>query len=153
MAVSVKFTVLGVAGFRREILAVGERGQDMSPVFKKLAYKWLNWNLRQFETEGGASGRPWADLKPSTVKRRKSAHPILHVTGGLEDAMTDRSNVHIRDRSMHFFIKEPREQKLAGIHYGGNEPRMPKRRPIDFSKIHHREMTEDINAWLKAGRL
>ncbi len=153
MSVDVKFTILGVAGFRREILQVNERGQDMSPVFKRLAYKWLNWNLHQFDSEGKLSGRPWAQLKPSTVKKRGSAHPILRVTGGLEDAMTDRQNVHIRDRSMHFFIKEPREQKLAGIHYAGNEPTMARRRPIDFSKAHHREMTEDIKGWLMGGRL
>lgn len=153
MSVSIKFTVLGTAGFRREILAVADRGQDMSPVFKQLAYKWLNWNLQQFDSEGKLSGRPWAKLKPSTVKKRGSSHPILRVTGGLEDAMTSRSNVHIRDRSMHFFIGEPRERKLAGVHYAGDEPRMPARRPIDFSKAHHREMTEDIKGWLMGGRL
>lgn len=153
MAVDVKFTILGVAGFRREILQVNERGQDMSPAFKKLAYKWLNWNVAQFDSEGKTSTRPWAQLKTSTVRRRGSAHPILRVTGGLEDAMTSRSNIHIRDRSMHFFVKEPRENKLAGIHYGGNEPTMPARRPIDFSRNQHREMTEDIRAWLTAGRL
>lgn len=153
MSVSVDFTILGVNRFSAEILRANERAQDMRPVFGVIAYKWLNWNLLQFETEGARSGRPWPQLAESTVKKRKSAHPILKVRGDLEDEMTSRKNIDIRDRSMSFEVSDPGMEKIAGIHQSGNLPRMPRRRPIDFNKSDRREINKDLQAWVVAGRL
>jgi phage gpG-like protein len=39
-----------------------------------------------FGTEGSSQGCKWQDLAPSTVQRRGSDHPILHISGALEDS-------------------------------------------------------------------
>lgn len=93
-----------------------------------------------------AEGRPsWAQLAENTVKARKSSHPILHVTGTLEDAVTSRSSWRVT----------PSEVSLASLgvsyaafHQGGTS-KMPARQFVAIQSEDVEKITEIFNVWLE----
>jgi len=72
--------------------------RDWSPAFVMVAEDVLEPYVKQaFQTEGASEGTNWKELAPSTVKRRGSAHPILHVSGRLEESFEKGGSDHIED--------------------------------------------------------
>ncbi len=57
---------------------------DLSPALREIADDFREMVAEQFATQGSAGGTPWAELAPSTLRRRRSAGAgILYVTGAL----------------------------------------------------------------------
>lgn len=61
---------------------LGERAQDMRPVWRILRYDYYRSTKDLFDAQ------PWLPLAKSTVKRRGSATPILRVSNTLYDSLT-----------------------------------------------------------------
>lgn len=82
--------VFGDTQFSRELLRIGDRAEDMTPVFRELADDFLQMEREQFDSEGRHSGG-WTPLKPSTIesKQRRGLDPrILHATLALRKSLT-----------------------------------------------------------------
>jgi hypothetical protein len=72
------------AFFHRRFL---EGVRDLSPALRIVADDILEPRLRAiFPSEGASQDITWQALAPSTVARRGSEHPILHVSGHLEES-------------------------------------------------------------------
>lgn len=147
----IHFEMLGEEQFSRNILRVGDRGGNMSPVFHQLAGKWVRWIREQFDSEGRRASGGWADLAPSTVARRGSAHPILQDTGALVQELTDEGNIDVTDDYMHLQIADDVDA-YGRLHQSGTS-RMPQRRPLEFTDLDKREMVRDMQSWIFTGRL
>lgn len=154
MGVQVTFEMFGEKQFEREILRVGERADDARPLFMKLADDWVRWNDIQFNSEGARASGGWEPIKPATLiaKLRKGLDPrILHATGALRDALTDKGNIDITDSWMH--LKIPDEVEEYGRYHQAGTSNMPRRRPLEFTEADRRVMTRRIQAWLINGEL
>lgn len=69
--------------------------RDWSPALLSIAEDVLEPHVRQlFDTEGRSETMGWAELAPSTVKRRGSAHPILQVAGDMKLSFQEGSSLH-----------------------------------------------------------
>jgi Phage virion morphogenesis family len=147
--VRVTFETLGEVQFSRDLLRVGNRGGDMSPVLGSIADDWMDWNQEQFTTEGGRASGGWAALAPSTVKRRGSAHPILQVSGALMEELTKRSNVLVTDSFAHLSIPDDVEE--YGRYHQSGTSRMPQRRPIEFTDMDRRQMVRKLQLFVLRG--
>jgi len=60
------------------------RVSDMTPIMEDIGRALGNLAEDAFQAEGPG----WPQLKPATVKKRGSAHPILQVSGGLAGSIT-----------------------------------------------------------------
>lgn len=119
----------------RELMRIGENAGDMRPAFDDIHEVLLDASRHQFSTEGGYSGG-WAPLAASTVaaKQRGGFDPrILHRTLRLRNSLTQAGHPdHVYEASadeMYVGSRVP----YGSYHQRGNEPRMPRRRPVDFS--------------------
>ena len=146
----IDFEMLGERQVSREILGVGQRATNAAPAFASIADDITDWTEEQFTTEGGRSGG-WAQLAPSTVKSRGSAHPILRVHGDLMREMTNRASWIITDDFAHF-QPEDEQARIGGFHQSGTV-KMPQRRIFDFSLAERAEIVRKIQFWVVKGRL
>ena len=62
---------------------------DFSGAFSGIARDFSQRVAEQFATRGESGGTPWADLAPSTLKRKKGGGSILQNTGVLLQSLTD----------------------------------------------------------------
>jgi phage gpG-like protein len=63
---------------------------DQSPVLGRIADDFRELIAEQFASEGRAGGTPWAELAPSTLRRKRGAAiSILYETGALLRSLTD----------------------------------------------------------------
>lgn len=88
MAVRLTIDTTGEPELATDMLELGERADDVSPVLAEIADDFERAETRLFDTQGG--GR-WAPLKPSTVAAKAAAGldpRILHATGALRDSLT-----------------------------------------------------------------
>ena len=145
----VEFEMLGDVQFSRDLLKYGDRGADLSPAFGVIADDWVDWNQKQFDTEGFRGSGGWDGLAPSTVRTRGNAHPILQVTGALLRELTDKSNIEIQHNFMHLMI--PDEQNEYGRFHQSGTSRMPRRRPIEFTDLDRKSMVKTIQRYLETG--
>jgi phage gpG-like protein len=60
---------------------------DQSPALTEIADDFRAMITEQFASEGRASGTPWAELAPSTARRRRAGTLLLNVTGALLDSL------------------------------------------------------------------
>lgn len=81
MAVEVDIKMLGDQTFVRKIRAMQRRAIDPRPVLEDIGEDLRMMVAEQFATEGARGGRKWDDLKPDTIRKRGSAHPILIDSG------------------------------------------------------------------------
>ncbi len=65
-----------------------DRGEHLQPVLDDIGDRFLDIELAQFRSEGARGSGGWAQLAPSTVRARGSAHPILDDTGALRRSLT-----------------------------------------------------------------
>lgn len=79
--------------FDRVFMKFQEGVGDFAPAFRLIAEDILEPVVEQnFRQERGEVN--WADLAPSTVARRGSEHPILHVTGMLQESFQKGQPAH-----------------------------------------------------------
>ena len=152
----ITFEMLGETQFEREILRVGNRGGDARPAFRTIRHLWEEWNAQQFESEGSRASGGWAQLADSTVLSRGSAHPILHLTGALEDALTGGLEEHtlITDDFMHMLLPDgDGEPGQYGSYHQSGTSRMPQRRPVEFTTHDREEMLKVLQRWVITGEV
>ncbi len=69
------------------------RGDDMSPVMRKIAGHLQHASEQSFETERSPSGKKWKPLSPVTLARKKNpGAKILHEKGYLAASILPYSN-------------------------------------------------------------
>jgi hypothetical protein len=83
------------------------RLQDKAPLWRAISRNVLQPAIQeQFATEGAAgAGSPsslessgsWDELADATIKKRGSAHPILHDEGRLEESFTEGGEGHFEE--------------------------------------------------------
>lgn len=71
---------------------ISDRVSDFRPLLLNVSEIMLESVKQNFDTEGERLGKPWPQLKKSTVKKRGSAHPILKVSGILYGSLTSGSD-------------------------------------------------------------
>jgi hypothetical protein len=79
--------VVGVDRLDKQMAGLVDRGSHLQPALDAAGDELLNINRRRFASEGDGS---WAPLRPSTVRQRGSAHPILQDGGDLAESLTTR---------------------------------------------------------------
>lgn len=80
-----------------------------------------------FEREASPAGTPWQQLAPATVRRRKSAHPILRVSGRL-------ARTHVKASADCAIVGS--NLVYAAIHqYGGEIKRKDGQIKLHFRKV------------------
>lgn len=80
-----------------------------------------------FEAEKSPAGAPWQPLAPATVRRRKSAHPILRVSGRL-------ARTHVKASAEGAVVGS--NLVYAAIHqYGGEIQRKEGQIKLHFRKL------------------
>jgi len=62
---------------------------DYSGALASIAEDFRQMVAEQFATQGESGGTPWADLAPSTQRRKKGGGSILQNTGALLQSLTD----------------------------------------------------------------
>lgn len=85
--------VFGDTQFSRELLRMGDRVEDMRPIFRELADDFYELERRQFDSEGGEASGGWRPLAESTLKRKADMNldpRILHATLALRKSLTER---------------------------------------------------------------
>jgi phage gpG-like protein len=71
-------------GLDRNLAAFHAALADFSPALRTIADDFREMVAEQFASEGRAGGTPWAELAPSTLRRRRrDGGGILYVTGAL----------------------------------------------------------------------
>lgn len=78
----------GLVELQDRLAGMQARALDLHPVLDVLAADFRVLEAGQFASEGARGGDVWAPLRPSTVQKRGSAHPILQVTEHLRDSLT-----------------------------------------------------------------
>lgn len=72
------------AQVRTALAKLVNRVSDMTPIMEDIGRALGNLTEDAFQAEGPG----WPQLRPATVKKRGSAHPILQVSGGLAGSIT-----------------------------------------------------------------
>ena len=115
--------------------------QDLKPILQQGL-------LDNFVSEGHNSGRPWAQLKASTVRRRGSAHPILVRSGRLRLGVSS-ARCEYKNNQIEMTVADP---EYAVYHQTGTR-RMIARPPLGLSQEMvsdvAEEMGEAMKDWLK----
>ena len=62
---------------------------EQSPALTEIADDLRAMVTEQFASEGRAGGTPWAELAPSTARRRRAGPSLLNVTGALLASLRD----------------------------------------------------------------
>jgi len=87
--IEVEVNIAGLEALLGRAIALGA---DMTPITRALAGVLADIPERAFANQADpVTGQAWAPLKPSTVKRRGSATPILQVSGHLAGSMQSES--------------------------------------------------------------
>ncbi len=72
---------------------------DLSPALRDIADDFREMVAEQFATQGRAGGTPWAELAPSTLRRRRGAG-ILYSTGALLRSLIEPgAHAHVEEIS------------------------------------------------------
>ena len=100
---------------RQRVDALLKTLTDPAPLMAGISQEMLTQTEARIQQEGPG----WPQLKPATVKRRGSAHPILQVTGALARSFTPDSG---KDYAM-VSSNDPR----APVHFFGAKLTIPAR--------------------------
>jgi len=73
----------------RSLQRLDELLSDQSPAWTRIREDYRQMVTEQFASEGRAGGTPWAELAPSTLRRRRGGARILNVTGTLLSSLRD----------------------------------------------------------------
>lgn len=152
MSIHLHIELFGETAFEYEILNVGKRAMNMSPILSKIAEDWRDRIENQFATEGavGESGK-WTKLAFATIKDRGSAHPILIRNADLFLQATDEQLWRVTDDGIEIDMSEEQE-RIGGFHQSGTE-KMPRRPIIDFTYDDVYRDTNKLEEYLLKGRI
>jgi len=155
---------LDVAGDRqlaRELLRVGEHGDDVAPALRQIADYWRDLAREQFATEGASGSGGWPPLAPATVQRkrgsadprvRRNAETILVATGALREGLTDAGDEQHVERVTRDELEFGTLVDYVGYHQHGTS-RAPQRRPVELTETERRETMRRLQRWVLTGEL
>lgn len=101
---------------------------DLRPFWPIVTRLFVGWMSRQFDTQGGFAGRPWAALSPDYAifkSQHAAGRGILNFTGAMRRAATSPKRI-VTPRSLTLEIDDPKIE----YHQEGTS-RMPAR-PVVF---------------------
>jgi phage gpG-like protein len=131
----IDITVTGDEEGARRLMAIGERNQDMAPIFGVLSDDWDHIVAEQFETQGTRGGRRWHSLSDSwkAYKARHDLDPrIMFATHHLIKSLTVRNAPDSVRRITHDQLLRGTSVEYAEVHHTGGG-RMPQRRLYVFT--------------------
>lgn len=155
MADDVNITIFGDEFFRNRIRAMRYRARDMSPILQEIGEDWNEIVTEQFATEGLRSGSKWEELKPGTISRRRSAHPILVDSGDMLIEMTGPDNIRVTDDSVTLHLPPEVETRAEahqfGFHNALTGTEVPARPMVDFTDFDRERFEKKIADYLTDG--
>lgn len=145
--------VFGDVQFARDLLRFGDRAMDMRPAFDEIHRSFLAIERRQFESEGQFSGS-WAPLKEGTVaaKNRQGLDPrILHATLSMRRSLTSPTHAnHVYWATMDEAFMGSKDPKVK-FHQFGTKRNLPRRRPVELTKVHRARWVKILQRHLVEG--
>lgn len=145
----------GEVQFDRELMRYRDRANDMKPVFREIADDFRDNEQKQFLSQGRYASGGWAPLAASTL-RYKAARGldmrILHATLRLRKSLTNKTHPDHYERVTHDTLEVGSSVPYGAYHQYGNEPRMPRRRPVEFPEARKRKWVKMLQAYLVGSR-
>jgi len=143
-----------IEDFQYQINSTGERAEHARPVLEEIMDKILERNADAFATRGATTGRYWAPLRASTIKRKEnypqlfwSAGDPLVRGGALYQSLSFRDADHqileVDDDSLYLATT----LDYAALHVTGTS-RMPSRPPMTIAAKHAREYVGMLNDFI-----
>jgi len=145
-------TITGEKEAARRIMAMGERGMNMQPIFEVLSDDWDDIVTEHFESQGRRGGRPWKGLSDSrkAYKARHSLDPrIMYATHTLINSLTKRSaKGSIRKITSDSMLRGTRIHYGEYHHYGIEQP---ERRLFVFTNRDRSAWAEVVQDYIISG--
>jgi phage gpG-like protein len=121
---------------------------EQSPALMRIADDFREMIAQQFASEGQAEGTLWAELAPSTFRRRRASTSILYETGALLRSLTGPgAGGHVEELEGYSITLGSR-LPYAGYHQTGTR-RMPARPIIVLSGTRGERWTEIVRRSLE----
>lgn len=156
-ALRLSMTIDGVKQLDRVFTKLTEKLDDFSPVWEEIAANFYEMEKEVFKSEGAADGlRQYASLSDKYDEWKKKHYPgmkILHLTGELEESMTQKGatgNItEITPNSMKVGSSvKVGNYNLAALHQYGTK-RMPAREVLRLTKKFKSNANRTIIKFLK----
>lgn len=154
----VELDIFGDVQLRREILRWGDHAQDASPAFRSILTKWIGWETRQFQSQGGYASGKWKPITKAwrdEKKRRGLDTRILHMTGRLRRSLTLAAAVggdavrEVKRDSLTYGTNV----EYAPFHQHGNPPILARRRPVEFRDRDRASTVKVLQLWIARGKV
>jgi hypothetical protein len=139
---------------KRKLAAMRQRAQNVQPAWNAFLDWFTDGNREQFGTQGKRWGTPWRELKPATVKQKRSEGWTGDIL--VRDSLLLRS---VSDRPMGFERIGPHDM-TAGTrlryavyqHYGARRAGIPARPLWDVGRIKSEgAATSALKSWIVSG--
>lgn len=144
--VRLKFSVFGDVQLDRTLARFSEAASDMRPAWEILRDRFLVLERRQFATEGGYGSGGWSPLSPTYAAWKARVAPgakILHLTGELEDSLTQGPQIDIRTESIMIL-----GSAVSHGEYHQRGDGVPQRRPVELRESERREWVKVMQRWI-----
>lgn len=152
-AIRFTFSVEGETQIDRTLARFADNVGDASPLWDKLADRFVSIERRQFKSEGAYGSGGWAALSPRYAAWKARAYPgkpILEREGNLVESLTRRPlGVEVIEAG--FMVLG------SGIDYGryhqaggGN---LPQRRPVELPESERRSWVRLIQRFIVTGNV
>jgi len=131
---------------KRDIGLRKSRVSNLQPPLRGFGYYLEQETEKQFNTETDPQGRPWAELKPSTLQQKRAkGYPddILTATGEMRSTVYSVAS----KRSLEFGIRDP---KARWHQYGTSK--MPQRQIIGITPKRVSQGSKLIKVWILGRR-
>jgi hypothetical protein len=155
----IRIATLGETQINRRMLRISERATMAAPALELVHDYLTGVSEGQFETQGAASGHPWAPLVSATRERKErdkdprvkaSGSTILVATGALK-----RSLVNQGDPNMVHIVTNDTMVYGTKLKYGQVHQKPPagqtRRRPVDLTLENKLVMVKTIQYWIMRG--
>ena len=140
----IQFTyALNSAPVENALATFEESLAEQSPALRRIADDFRAMIAQQFATEGRAEGTPWAELAPSTLRRRRASTSILYETGALLRSLTEPGAAGHVEELEGYSLTLGSQLPYAGYHQSGTR-RMPARPIIVLSGTRAERWTEIV---------
>jgi len=160
--VEITLDVFGETVIARGFEMLSEQSRDLSEPLGELMDQILDSVAAQFDTEGAASGSPWAPLSDEYGQWKAEHYPgrkILIREGVMQAAMLNRAEaVHVTpEQAIYEPISEIARYHQAGAdwlgpaweHPGPYEHHLPQRKMVDLSEeFKHQAVDRTFARWL-----
>lgn len=113
--------------------------KNMAPAFRDFADYMRKETENQYATETDPEGRPWAPLKPSTIKRKKTPYKLRETL-----VMYNSIGVNVTDEKFIFAIKDDKYK----YHHTGTS-KMPARVVLAITNDRRKKANEFVIAQIR----